>query len=849
MQKRIRQYSGVKSSGVSGREIRHRELARYAATQGFVLLKNEGILPLVDDAKVFLAGSGAVHAVKGGTGSGDVNEREVVDILTGLKNVGLYVVNEEDITKSMLDYDASLQEYIDRVQKKRTDISGEDFFALFLSETKRDYKRVPIVKDKVEKSDVGIYVISRISGEGRDRTLEKGDYYLSDIEVQEIEELQKYSDNIIVLINTGGPIDLSEILTRSSIKAVLNISQPGMELGNAVGDVLLGKETPCGKLSSTWACDYYDFPNAKNFSHLNGDTENEKYEEGIYVGYRYFDTFDIKPAFSFGFGLSYTTFSIIVEDIKEEDGEIIVSVKVTNTGKDFAGKEVVQVYAALPQKNVDKELKRLVGFKKTRALQPQESESLEIRISSKYLAYFDFDISAFVVESGEYGIFIGNSSDNVGVEAVLCVEDDVVIEKVNHIYPLYEELQEITAPRDVIERFTYAWKDEALSKDVKKLIFVPKTEKRAPEGRKDLDVYAEELANRLTDEELTALLMGEISKGQDNIRDNVLIETGICVPGAAGETTCALEEKYGIPGISMADGPAGLRVLRHYDVDKESGKIYGVDLMGSLEGGIFRKEYNNENVDRYYMYATAIPIGTHLAQTFDMDLVKQIGALVTDEMLEFGISWWLAPGLNIHRNPLCGRNFEYYSEDPLLSGKVAAAMTLGVQSRKGVGTTIKHFACNNQEDNRMGSNSILSERALREIYLRGFEIAIKESQPMCIMTSYNLINGIHSANSYDLCTEVARNEWGFAGIIMTDWVTTTVGGSKSFACAIAGNDLIMPANQIDVDNIMAALKDGSLPRKTARACAKRLIKVIWQTIGMEDVPAYASQFGYEKVEK
>ena len=328
------------------------------------------------------------------------------------------------------------------------------------------------------------------------------------------------------------------------------------------------------------------------------------------------------------------------------------------------------------------------------------------------------------------------------------------------------------------------------------------------------------MAAKLTDEELTALLMGEISKGQDNIKDNELIETGICVPGAAGETTCALEEKYGIPGISMADGPAGLRVLRSYDVDRKTGKIYGVGLIGSLEGGLFRKDYKNEDVDKYYMYATAIPIGTHLAQTFDIDLVRDLGKLVADEMTEFGIAWWLA------------------------SGEMAAAITLGVQSVPGVGTTIKHFACNNQEDNRMSSNSIVSERALREIYLRGFEIAIKAAQPMCIMTSYNLINSIHTANSYDLCTIVAREEWGFEGIIMTDWTTTTAGGSKSSACAIAGNDLIMPANQIDIDNIMAALKDGSLPRSIARDCAARLIKVIFQTIGMEDIEAYNKQFGF-----
>ena len=844
MQKRIRKYSGIKSAEVSNREIKHREIARYAATQGFVLLKNDGLLPIKNETKVFLAGSGAVHAIKGGTGSGDVNEREVVNILTGLKNAGVTVINEEDILVSIADYEEALSEYVDKILNNMSNISSQDFFELFLREKKRDFKRISITKDKVESSDAAVYVISRVAGEGRDRVLEKGDYYLSDVESKELEELGKLTDKIAVLINAGGPIDVNEILKNKSVKAIMNISQPGMELGNAVADSLLGKEAPSGKLSDTWALEYKDYPNAATFSHNNGDTENERYTEGIYVGYRYFDSFNVKPAFPFGFGLSYTDFNISDDKVAVDNGEITVEAKITNTGDKFNGREVAQVYMACPQTGIKKEFKRLVGFKKTKLLKPNESEVVKIAISSKSLASYDEEESAWIVEKGEYGIFIGNSSVNNVLAGVIAVSEDYVIEKTEHIHPLQEKLEEIVRPDEVIEKLTTKWKEEARAKGIKVLEFVPMEENKAPKGREDLDSIAKELAVRLTDEEITGLLMGEISKGQDNIKDNELIETGICVPGAAGETTCALEEKYGIPGISMADGPAGLRVIRNYDVDRKSGKIYGVDLIGSLEGGLFRREYKNENVDTYYMYATAIPIGTHLAQTFDVDLVKELGKLVAAEMTEFGVAWWLAPGLNIHRNPLCGRNFEYYSEDPLLSGTMAAAITLGVQSLPGVGTTIKHFACNNQEDNRMGSNSIVSERALREIYLRGFEIAVKTAQPMCIMTSYNLINGIHTANSYDLCTTVARDEWGFEGIIMTDWTTTTAGGSKPFVCAIAGNDLIMPANRIDIDNIMAALKDGSLPRSTARTCAARLIKVIFQTIGMEDVKGYKEQFGF-----
>ena len=336
--------------------------------------------------------------------------------------------------------------------------------------------------------------------------------------------------------------------------------------------------------------------------------------------------------------------------------------------------------------------------------------------------------------------------------------------------------------------------------------------------------------------------MGEITKGQDNVKDGELVETGIYVPGAAGETTCQLEEKYGIPAISMADGPAGLRLMRFYDVDKATGKIYGESLLAALSGGLFSFNHGHENADRYYMYATAIPIGTLLAQTWDPELLTRIGEMVGGEMKEFCVTWWLAPGMNIHRNPLCGRNFEYFSEDPLISGVMAAAITKGVQSIPGIGTTIKHYACNNQEDNRMFSDSTLSERALREIYLKGFEIAVKTSQPMCLMTSYNKINTVPAANNTDLITNVLRGEWDYQGIVMTDWTPTTAGCASSHGCMIAGNDLIMPGNQKDVDDLRKSLADGSLPREKALECAARLIRLLYMTDGYEDSVPYGGRF-------
>ena len=283
--------------------------------------------------------------------------------------------------------------------------------------------------------------------------------------------------------------------------------------------------------------------------------------------------------------------------------------------------------------------------------------------------------------------------------------------------------------------------------------------------------------------------------------------------------------------------------MKKYEADRTTGQVYTEEILSALEGGFFASKEPHENTDTYYQYATAIPVGTLLAQTWDVSLVAEAGRAVAEEMLEFGVSWWLAPGMNIHRNPLCGRNFEYYSEDPVVSGRIAAAITLGVQSMPGVGTTIKHFACNNQEDNRMGSDSIVSERALREIYLRGFEIAVKTSQPMAIMTSYNLINGVHTANSHDLCIEAARKEWDFKGILMTDWTTTSKrGGSSAWKCIAAGNDLIMPGTYDDRDSILNALHGGALSRNDLEDCVKRLLTVIFQTSVYEDAVSYGEQF-------
>lgn len=309
------------------------------------------------------------------------------------------------------------------------------------------------------------------------------------------------------------------------------------------------------------------------------------------------------------------------------------------------------------------------------------------------------------------------------------------------------------------------------------------------ENRELADEEAMQFVNTLSVEELIDLAAGDPGKAQGGN----LGAAGISVPGSAGEThRCAIEK--GLASIVLADGPT--------------------DLPG----------------ERYYQYCTAIPVGTMLAQTWNRDLVQKVGTMIGKEMEQFGVTLWLAPGMNIHRNPLCGRNFEYYSEDPYIAGTIAAAMTNGVQSNYGCGTTIKHFACNNQEDNRMGSDSIVSERTIRELYLKGFEIAVKESQPLSIMTSYNLINGVHAANNHDLCTDVARNEWGFDGVIMTDWTTTERDDScTASGCMRAGNNLVMPGCFGDHDNLRKELEAGTLKLEDLKACIARLVNVIWKS--------------------
>lgn len=808
MKKQI--HSGSRKQELSEREKRHSALARRAAAEGIVLLKNEGTLPLKTSDPIALFGSGAGKTVKGGIGSGDVNNRNSISVYRGIKEAGAVVTNEDWIQDYDKRYKEAREEWKEKILEDVRHVQNPfDAYAanpFSLPDGRR------IQETDLKGAAAAVYVISRISGEGKDRRIEKGDYYLSSREREDILYLDRFHIPLILILNSGGPVELTDILQETeNIRAVLNISQPGQEGGHAVADILFGRAVPEGKLTATWAQQYEDYPFSDTYSYLNGDLEKEEYREGIYVGYRYFDSFGVKPLFSFGYGLSYTSFGLAFRVLQTEKSSVQARVAVTNTGQSYAGREVVQVYVSFPQGRIEKESRRLAGFAKTDRLMPGESREVVVEIRQKQLAVFSEERQAWIVEAGTYGIWVGNSLDSAVLSAYLTVPREVVLERTHRICPRKEPFEELC-------RDSFGNSESRAEEEKKKTIpvyeFVPCSQ---PEIQ-----YVSPAEEQYSVEELIPLLYGNITAGA-----STLGSAGIRVPGSAGETTESLEGKYDIRSLIMADGPAGLRLRQSYQVDRETDSVHSAGVLGSLENGFLESEEIYENADTYYQYCTAFPVGTALAQTWDTDLLCEFGRAVAEEMREFHIDLWLAPGMNIQRNPLCGRNFEYFSEDPLLTGVLASAVTRGVQEQTGCGVTVKHFACNNQEDNRMGVDSCVSERALREIYLRGFEIAVKESTPAAIMSSYNLINGVHAANSYDLCTVVARKEWGFEGVIMSDWNTTVPeDGSIPWKCADAGNDIIMPGNSDDDENIRQAYARGDLTEKKIRECAGRIISLV-----------------------
>lgn len=858
---------------ISDREIQHMNRVRKLAAECMVILENDGVLPIKrTSGNIALYGNGARKTIKGGTGSGDVNSRNIVNIEQGLIAAGFTITSKNWIDRYEQVYNNAVAQYWAKLEEMAKE-AGVPTFALSMS-TPFCEPALPFVTEEdvvASTTDTAVYVLARNSGEGADRCNKAGDYLLTEEEQAIIEFLSKKYEKFIVLLNVGGVIDTRVLKSITGINALVLVSQSGNIGGYAVADMLTGATIPSGKLTATWAVNYEDYPSSEGFSSNDGNVDDEYYTEGIFTGYRYFDTFNVTPSYCFGYGLSFTTFNIEIEDVKANFDEVSVRVKVTNTGSEYSGREVVQVYYSAPQGQIEKPYQELAAFGKTSDLAPGTSETLTISFPTASLSSYSEEKAAWVMEAGSYIIRVGNSSRNTKVVAKLELDKAVITEQLMNLFKEENPVKDMC----ISGAASYSYENEIAEKKSAKVITLSASDFKSkvieyrklnetltdkhPDHKITMDEVKagkhtlEELTAQLTVEEMASLCSGT-AKGLEMM--SAVGSSSITVPGAAGDTTAIMKDDRNIRQMILADGPAGLRLIPQF-VASEEGVILSEAKPFTMEGlQTCELEDDTEGI-HYYQYCTAIPIATLLASSWDMDLIEECGTIVGKEMQEMHVTLWLAPGMNNHRNPLCGRNFEYYSEDPLLSGACAAASTKGVQSIPGIGTTIKHFAANNQENNRFLGCSHVSERALREIYLKSFEIAVKTAQPMSIMSSYNLLNGIHTANSRDLLTAVARDEWGFAGMIMTDWFTTqnltALFGregqknkydiSSPSMCMYAGNDLIMPGSDSDIKGIIDGVKSGELNLGDLQACAKCVLNLVMRSHQYENAKPYSNQFG------
>lgn len=854
-----------KDSGISPRESRNGQRSRALAPQGMVLLENNGALPLTGKpGKIALYGNGARRTIKGGTGSGDVNSRETVNIERGLEDAGFEIVTKEWLDRDDRKYSEAMGAYFEKLKQAIMERGMGAIMDLF--ENPFIPPAIVPLKDgdlRASDTDTAVFVIARNSGEGKDRNVVPGEYDLFPEEAESLRKVAAAYSRTIVVLNVGAVIDMKTLKSIEGVDAILNMSQAGNYSGYALADVLTGKQAPSGHLTSTWAVNYSDYPSAATFSHCNGNLDDEYYTEGIYVGYRYFDTFNVTPQYPFGYGLTYTTFDLECAGCTADEKEVCIQVRVTNTGS-RPGRQVVQVYYSAPAGKLEKPWQELAGYGKTKELKPGESEIVTVRYETVSMASYNPEKAAWIMEPGSYYVRAGVHSRDTKVVLALALDAEAVTVQAKNLLPLDcdmnllsakgvtpwsydgEEAEKAAAPVIALSAAKIPVSRIGYSEEAREIPKTDKSWKITLEDVRNGKATLDELVSQLTPFEMATLCVGTARGNMmDNSGPQIGASSAAC-PGAAGDTTSLLLEGRKIRNLILPDGPAGLRLAPHFKVDSE-GKIYqlGAPMLGfELLMEDAPKPVIPEDAVDYYQYTTAIPIATLLAQTWDVDAVEEAGDIVGGEMEEFGSDLWLAPGMNIHRNPLCGRNFEYYSEDPLISGRCAAADTRGVQKHRSAGTTIKHFAFNNQEDNRSHVNSHVDERAIREIYLKGFEICVREAHPFSIMTSYNLINGEHTANSYDLITAFARDEWGFDGIVMTDWGTTggmlgpegpikfKYGNSFASGCIKAGNDLTMPGSEADVNDILNALgkKPGEVPYPLTlgelQAAAKRMLSLI-----------------------
>ena len=795
-----------------GYEKKHLQLLRGRIAECTTFLNHNHDFPLEEPGKIALYGSGSRYTIKGGTGSGEVNSRYFVTVEQGLQNAGFQVT-----TKSWLDgYDQVLaQAKVDFIKEIKAKAKAAHTNAVVygmgavMPEPEYD---LPLEGE----GNTAIYVLSRISGEGNDRSPVPGDIFLSKTEQRDILALNQKYQRFMLVLNVGGPVDLTPV---KEVENILLLSQLGVDTGSILADILLGKQYPSGKLTTTWTS-WEDYPTIGDF----GDNDDTRYQEGIYVGYRYFDTVGKRPLYPFGYGMGYTDFEISTQKCSVDGTTITVQAEVKNIGA-FAGKDVLQLYVSVPEGKLDQPYQALAGFVKTKELRPGESTECSISFDFTELASYDEASTQYILEPGDYILRLGTDSVNTTICGVIRQDEMIVTMKVRN-----------ALGRPDFTDWTHGAMPETILPEDVTICSVSANAVSARTIDYDVEPLIDVQVEQMSDEELTFMNIGAFEKNSGI--GSIIGDAAKSVAGAAGETTDKLKDKN-IPTIVMADGPAGLRLAPDYTKDEDGEHSLGnpmIDSMAVYLNGPTKLLLNLLNRKKKHTgetlhhYTTAIPIGTAIAQSWNMDFAQECGDIVGDEMERMEIDLWLAPALNIHRSIRCGRNFEYYSEDPLISGKCAAAVTRGVQSHLGCGVTIKHYAANNQETNRYSSNSQVSERAMREIYLRGFGICVRESQPKSVMTSYNLLNGIHTSERRDLMEDVLRCEFGFDGIVMTDWVIAGLSQNKNarypfpeaYKVAMAGNDLFMPGSQKEFDNIISAIMEGRIDRKQLMVNATRV---------------------------
>ena len=771
-------------------------LARRAAAEGCVLLKNDKeTLPLKEGMKISVFGRIQFDYYKSGMGSGGlVNTRYVVGILDALK--------EENITLNetlIEEYQYWLNDHpFDPGAGWAREPWGQEEMELSDEQVQR----------AAQNSDAAIIIIGRTAGEDRDTTAEEGSFMLSQTEEAMIAKVSKAFDKTIVLLNVGNIIDMKWVI-KYHPSAVMYVWQGGQEGGHGVTDVLMGRVAPCGKLTDTIAMDIKDYPSTKNF----GDANRNIYEEDIFVGYRYFETFaKDKVLFPFGYGLSYSKFNFKNISCNREADKITLKVTVENTG-DCAGKEVVQVYVKPPQGVLGKAVRNLVGFAKTKLLDPGEEQTFSLNINNySFASYDDSGItgykSCYVLEAGIYEFHLGTDVRCAEKVFSITLQETVVLEQCHEAAAPVESFLRMCAKEDAEGNIipslgntpykTVTMKEKMQKETFSEAVFT------GDMGYKLADVYNGDITLDIFLRQLSTESLCHIVKGE-----------GMCsfkvTPGTAAAFGGLTEElKYfGVPCGCCADGPSGVRMD-----------------CGAL--------------------AFSLPNGACLASTYDEALQEELFAMLGIELRKNHVDTLLGPGMNIHRNPLNGRNFEYFSEDPFLTGKIAAAQLKGMH-KYGVTGTIKHFAANNQEYRRNFCDSVVSERALREIYLKGFEIAVKEAGAYSIMTTYGGVNGVWTAGNYDLLTIILRNEWGFDGMVMTDWYAdindedSIPSRDNQAAMVRAQNDIYMITSDTTnySDNLAASLEDGTLNREKLIRCAKNILNMLMKT------PAMESQVGIE----